>query len=105
MKEKWWNEHDRSGNKTKNTKWFPTNTEAVIPSLFGGIQFPGGLNLKFKYYMNDFINREFAGSGRADDVSNLTRYQNSQTFYVSLSWQFMLDFKFDVWQDGAPSNL
>ena len=95
MKEKWWNDNQRSGTKTKNTKWFPTNTQVVNPSLFVGVQFPRGLNLKFKYYTNDFINREFAGNGLASDVSNLTRYKRSQTMYVSISWQLLRDFKFD----------
>lgn len=93
MKEKWWNEHKRNGTKSKRTEWFPSNTEAFIPSLFGGIQFPKGLNVKFKYYLNDFIDREYDGNGSPTDVSNLTRYRKSQTMYLSLSWQFRSRFK------------
>jgi hypothetical protein len=93
MKEKWWNQHKRSGTKSKRTQWFPNNTEAFIPSVFGGVQFPKGLNVKFKYYLNDFINRNYDGNGLPTDVSNLTRYKASQTMYLSFSWQFRHQFK------------
>ncbi len=93
MKEKYWDEHSRKGSKVKRTQWFPDNTEAFIPSLMGGIQFPKGLNVKFKYYLNDFIDREYEGRGTPTDVSNLTIYRSSQVMYLSFSWQFRYQFK------------
>jgi hypothetical protein len=70
--------------------------------VFGGIQFPYGLNLKFKYYLTDFLNADYKGNGNSVpgatfDVSDQSRYQESNMFYFSLCWQFntgdMMDFK------------
>lgn len=99
MKEKWWDSHDRQGTKSKVTKWFPDNMETFVPSLFGGVQFPKGLNVKFRYYMSDFINRGFNGNGSPIDLSNLTRYETSQVMSISLTWQLLEDFKFRGFDD------
>jgi len=94
FKEKYWTgTSDRSGSKTKDTEWFSNQTPTFLPSVFGGIQFPYGLNLKFKYYLNDFLNSGFKGNGNAMggatfDISDQSRYQESKMFYVSLCWQF-----------------
>lgn len=83
-KEKYWNSHDRSGSKTKTSKWFASQTEGILPSAIIGLQFPQGINLKFKYYMNDFLNHDYANT---NFVSDLTRYKTSQVWYLSLSYQ------------------
>lgn len=87
MKEKWWNSHARSGEKSKNTQWWPNNFETFLPSIFVGMQFPKGINLKFKYYLNDFVNHSYDATGNPLNISNLTRYKTTQTMYISLSWQ------------------
>jgi hypothetical protein len=101
FKEKYWTDsYDRSGSKTKSTQWFASETPTFIPSLFVGIQFPGGVNLKFKYYLNDFLNNGYKSgnnsqAGSTFNVSDLTRYQSSQLMYVSLCWQFNTS---DLWE-------
>ncbi len=84
-KEKYWNSHDRKGSKTKTASWFGSQTESVMPSVMGGLQFPGGFNLKLNYYLNNFLNHEYTDN---NFVSDLTRYKTSQLWNVSLSWQF-----------------
>ncbi len=94
MKEKWWDEHSRDGNKTKNTDWFPTDRiNPWLPSVFAGVQFPGGVNVKFKYYLTDFLNHEYKTnkSTNSEVVSDLTKYQSSQLMYVSLSFNIKND--------------
>ena len=94
FKEKYWTgTFDRSGSKTKDTEWFSSQTPTFIPSLFAGIQFPYGLNLKFKYYLNDFLDSSYKGNGNnvagaTFDVSDQSRYKESKMFYFSLCWQF-----------------
>ena len=83
-KEKYWNSHERSGSKTKTTAWFGSQTNTVLPSVFAGVQLPRGANVKFKYYLNDFLNHDYTDK---HFVSDLTRYKSSQMWYVSLSWQ------------------
>lgn len=91
-KEKYWtNTFNRSGTKTKSTAWFGDQFPIFLPSLVGGIQMPGGVNLKFKWYLTDFLNHDYDADNEnttAYSVSDLTRYETSQVFYISLSWQF-----------------
>jgi hypothetical protein len=91
-KEKYWtNTHDRSGTKTKSTEWFGGQMPTFLPSVVGGIQFPGGVNVKFKWYLSDFLDHGYDARNAntsAYSVSDLTRYKTSQVFYFSLSWQF-----------------
>jgi hypothetical protein len=56
-----------------------------IPSLFAGVQFPQGFRLKFKYYMDDFLNTSFTGEdfGQAVDYS---QFQSTGVWYVSLAF-------------------
>jgi hypothetical protein len=94
FKEKYWTgSYERSGSKTKNTEWFSSQTPTFIPSVFGGIQFPYGLNIKFKYYLNDFLNQDYKGNGNSVpgatfDISDQTRYKASNMYYLSICWQF-----------------
>jgi len=86
-KQKYWTDQnfDRSGEKVKFNEWFANQTPDFMPSVFGGIQFPGGMNLRFKYYLNDFLNHNF-GKGINNSVTSpfnfgdLSRYETSQLF-------------------------
>lgn len=71
-------------NKTKFTEWTSDRVNPWIPSLFAGIQFPQGFNLKFKYYMDDFLNPDFRGTdfGQAVDYSE---FESSGMWYISLA--------------------
>ncbi|WP_439185212.1 hypothetical protein [Carboxylicivirga taeanensis] len=74
------------GDKHKTSEWFSNRTKRFVPSVFAGVQFPRGLNLKFKYYLDDFLNSDFSkGDNPLNDYS---RYGSTQMFYISLSWQF-----------------
>jgi hypothetical protein len=91
FKEKYWSDSmDRSGVKTKTTTWFGGQTPTFMPSLFAGIQLPKGLNLKFKYYLDNFFNSSYSKSqnpGATYNVSDLSRYGDSRIVYFSLCWQ------------------
>jgi len=94
FKEKYWTgSHDRSGAKTKYNEWFGSQTPLLIPSVFGGVQLPGGFNLKFRYYLNNFLNHEYEKqSSDVFNISDFTRYKTTQLYYVSLSWQFTSEY-------------
>ena len=72
------------GNKTKYAEWGSDRVNPWVPSLFVGIQFPGGLNLKAKYYMKDFLNRDFRGKDFGQDV-DYSQFQSTGIWYVSLA--------------------
>ena len=69
----------------KFNEWFSDRTNIINPSLFGGVQLRGGLNLKFKYYLLDFLDPNY--TERVDGVS-VRPYEGLETkmFYISLSW-------------------
>lgn len=72
--------------KIKKSQWLSERTLQFLPSVFAGIQFPKGLNLKFKYYLENFLNRDFTGN----DLGVPVDYQNfnqTQLFYISVSFQ------------------
>lgn len=68
-------------NKTKESEWFSSRNNLFLPSVFVGMNFKSGLNLKFKYYLEDFYNSGFTKNGQVvyKDVNN------SQIFYFSIS--------------------
>ncbi len=89
MKEKWWESSSRSGTKIKHSEWWPQQVTTFLPSAFIGIQMPGGVNLKFKYYINNFLNHDYdkyenSAVTKSQVVSDLTKYEESQLFYFSL---------------------
>ncbi len=73
------------GNKTKQSEWFSNRTQRFALSVFAGFQFPRGINLKFKYYPENFINKDFKGYDFGDWV-DYSDFNKTQLFYVSLSF-------------------
>lgn len=71
----------------KYNEWFSERTNLLMPSVFGGMQFPGGVNLQFKYYLLNFLNQDY--TERIDGV-NVMPYENvdSRLFYLSVSFNF-----------------
>ncbi|MBN1180978.1 MAG: hypothetical protein JXB49_01735 [Bacteroidales bacterium] len=72
--------------KNKTSEWFSDRTNPFAPSVFAGIQFPKGLNLKFKYYLDDFLNKDYTGSDFGQTV-NYSTYK-TRMFYISISFDF-----------------
>lgn len=68
--------------KYKETEWFSNRTNLFLPSLLVGIQFPKGIQVKFKYYLDDFLNTNYTNN------SNIKPYagMNTQLYYVSFSF-------------------
>lgn len=64
------------------SEWFSDRVNRFIPSIFAGISFPGGISVSFKYYLNDFLNKDFV-----DDFGNRPFQQfDTQMFYVSIGF-------------------
>ncbi|NOY37267.1 MAG: hypothetical protein GXO83_06795 [Chlorobi bacterium] len=70
------------GRKTKYREWFSPRVNTFVPSFFAGIQLKGGMNIKAKFYLDNFMNQDFR------DVNGDYPYRNLTTgmFYFSLSW-------------------
>ena len=70
--------------KSKETDWGSSRVNPWIPSVFAGVQFPGGFNLKFKYYLNDFLNHDYTGSDFNLPV-DYSQFESSGIWYISLA--------------------
>ena len=71
--------------KIKQREWFSSRTERFMPSLFCGVQFPKGINLKFKYYPRDFLNKDFRGIDFGEEI-NYADFGKTQVFYFALTF-------------------
>ncbi|MFC2106781.1 hypothetical protein ACFLRY_00450 [Bacteroidota bacterium] len=78
----------RFKNEVKQDKfsvWFSNRVVNVAHGPFVGLQLPYGLNLKFKYYLNNFFNKDFVV---LDDKNQPTKPYDIDVnlFYISLSF-------------------
>ncbi len=48
--------HFVNDEKTIRKEWFSNKTRHFVPSVFAGVQFPKGLNIKVIYYLRNFMN-------------------------------------------------
>ena len=69
----------------KRTAWFSDRVNPVQQAVWGGIQFPQGFALKFKYYLTDFLNKDFDNFKSDEVVTNYDLF-NANVFYFSLEW-------------------
>lgn len=73
--------------KEKFTDWNSDRVTTWMPSLFVGVRLPYGTDLKFKYYMDDFLNKDFAGQDFGEDV-DYSNFNQTGMWYISLSYFF-----------------
>ena len=75
----------------KEVIWFTDRVEPVQHSLLGGIQFPYGAVLKFKYYLTNFHNRDYIAM--VDGVETKPYDFKSNIFYFSICWNLFTNWK------------
>ena len=75
--------------KDKFTVWFSDRVEPVQHSLMAGIQFPFGMDLKFKYYLTNFHNRDYTLENGDKPYETL----KANVFYFSLGWNMFTNMK------------
>jgi hypothetical protein len=86
------------GAKYKFKEWTSERVNPWIPSWFAGVQFPGGFNLKFKYYLDDFLNKDFVGQDFGEDV-DYSQFESSGIWYISFSSFIKWKTIRRVWED------
>lgn len=65
---------------SKEGEWFSNATPNFIPSVFVAFQTPFALNIKFTYYFNDFLNKDYNGS-----LGDFSKFTKSQLATLSFS--------------------
>ena len=79
-------------NEEKTNKfnvWFSDRTQ-LQNTLFIGIQFPYGANIKFKYYLNNFYKQSYTEGGGNKPYENF----EANMWYVSLNFSLFRNAKF-----------
>lgn len=71
-------------NKEKYGAWFDNRTNLLLPSVFIGTQFKSGISFKIKYYLKNFLNRDFNGTDFGEQVNYNSI--DSRLIYVSVSF-------------------
>lgn len=66
----------------KITGWFSPRQQLLQHSMLIGVQFPYGMNLKFKYYLSEFHNRDYINSAGNKPYAGL----KSHIFYFSINF-------------------
>lgn len=70
--------------------WFSQRTPAFYNSFFAGVQFPGGVSLKFKYYTSEFFNQDFTESNGNQPYKGF----KANVWYLSLSFNLFRNSSF-----------
>jgi hypothetical protein len=82
-------------NEAKEDKfntWFSSRTPGVYHTVMAGVQLPYGANLKFKYYLTQFYDKDYDAS---DPNGDPIIYPEVNVYYLSLS--FMLFRNADIY--------
>jgi len=82
-------EFDGNDKENKTTGWFSDRTEIFQQSAFVGLQLPGGLAVKFKYYLTDFFNSDFKETQEIGGENVIVKPYanfNANVFYFSLEF-------------------
>jgi hypothetical protein len=74
----------------KITGWFSNREEMFQHGFLVGVQFPYGLNVKFKYYLSEFHNQDYVDSQGNKPYSGL----KSNIMFISLSSYLFKNFDF-----------
>jgi hypothetical protein len=72
--------------------WFTNRVNWYTQSVFLGVNFPRGFNIKFKYYLDGFFNKDFT-----ETIDGIRRkpFENfdAHVFYIALDWNVFKDLK------------
>ena len=74
--------YDGSDKIDKVTGWFSNRQEIFQHGFLVGIQFPYGANVKFKYYLSEFHNRDYSNNAGVKPYEGL----KANIFYFSLNF-------------------
>src|SRR6185369_2955572 len=83
----------------KSSVWFSSQVTTFNSALFVGIQMPMGGNLKFKYYLSNFFNKDYTAQDANGNPIKPYQDMNVNVFYFSLNF-FILKNTHFYYQKG-----
>jgi hypothetical protein len=87
----------------KTSVWFSNQVTTFNHALFVGIQMPLGGNLKFKYYLSNFFNKDYTAEDSNGNPYKPYQDMNVNVFYFSLNF-FILKNTHFYYQKGDKST-
>jgi hypothetical protein len=72
--------------------WFSDRTNWYTQSVFVGINFPQGLNVKFKYYLDGFFNKDYTETVNGIRTKPFQNF-DAHVLYISLAWNVFRDVR------------
>ena len=72
--------------------WFSDRTNWYTQSVFIGINFRSGFNLKFKYYLDGFFNQNFTGTFNGARTKPFQDF-NAHVLYFAIDWNVFKDVR------------
>ncbi len=90
-------------NESKEQKfnsWFSDRTPTLAHGLFVGFQFASGMHVKFKYYLNSFLNPEYE---EIVDGNTVRPYEDLDVnvFYFAISFNIFKDTKIYIMEGNS----
>jgi len=71
--------------KQKFDEWFSSRTPPIYHTLFFAIGLVEGTQLKFKYYLTNWFNKDYTAADGSKPYADI----NANVFYISLSFQIL----------------
>ena len=87
----------------KISKWFSNRVPVLYNSVYAGVQFPYGLNLKFKYYFTNFFNESYTQTVNGVQSQPYMGYK-ANVFYFSLSFALFENNKIYYTEENRPKT-
>ena len=78
--------------KEVTSVWFGNQTNWYTQSVFVGVNFQRGFNIKFKYYLDGFFNKDYTETVNGVRSKPFTNF-NAHVFYISIAWNVFKDVK------------
>lgn len=72
--------------------WFSKRYNPYMNALFAGINFKGGFNIKFKYYLDNFFNKNFVETVNGVQVKPFSDF-TANVFYIAVDWHVFRDVR------------
>lgn len=72
--------------------WFGNQVNWYTQSVFVGVNFPRGFNIKVKYYLDGFFNKDYTETVNGVREKPFANF-DARVFYIALDWNVFKDVK------------
>lgn len=86
--------------KDKISVYFPNQVDWYTQSVFVGVNFKRGLNIKFKYYLDEFFNSDYTETDASGNKIKPFADFNAHVFYFALQFNPFKDWRSYYSNDG-----